>query len=632
MQDKVYTYIANQGKPCSTEEIFNHLFNTKSKNTLIPAERILESLLKNDTRFEKLETGFWKILKTQDGQQNLVRFHDRTYVVLDFETTGSAPPKDRITEIGAVKIENGEFVDTFETLVNPEKKIPYNVQRVVGITNEMVKDAPKIEEVLPSFLEWIGEDSVLVAHNSDFDLMFLDFEVENLTGEVLANDSLCTLRIARKLLRGLKQKGLFAISEHFGIQLKHHRALEDATATAKILLKFFEMLPNAKIYDYHTLVDFQKPIVRKLNPEKLHYNRTMIRFFPEVPGVYFFKDRNGKTIYIGKAKNLKRRVNSYFYQSQGHSEKVKSLVQNTYRIEYEILGSELEALLLESELIKKEQPLFNYQIKNYTNLPFLKIDLDNDFPRILITQKISPDKGMYFGPFRNLRNLERILDEIHRSFLVRQCEEDLEPKEDFEACFFFHLKQCEAPCNLSVSKERYNETLVELINFLKSKTKQPIKKLIEIRDEAARKLDFEFAQKTQNRIESLELINKSRHLLSRELIENNFLIILPSVSPHEVKIFVVLSGKLKKIFSFFEKKSKITLIENFLDKEFYEQENLARVPFDRDELDKVRILSHWLKVSSNKGSLIDLNKVKRQKLREKLKTKISDAFLIKNLE
>ncbi|KAA3596971.1 MAG: hypothetical protein DWQ06_14370 [Calditrichaeota bacterium] len=632
MQDKVYTYIANQGKPCSTEEIFTHLFNTKSKNTLIPAERILESLLKNDNRFEKLETGFWKILKTLDGKENLVRFSDRTYVVLDFETTGSAPPKDRITEIGAVKIVNGKFVDTFESLINPEKKIPYNVQRIVGITNEMVKDSPKIEDVLPNFLEWIGEDSVLVAHNSDFDLMFLDFEVENLTGEVLANDSICTLRIARKLLRGLKQKGLLAISEHFGIKLKHHRALEDATATAKILLRFFEMLPNANIYDFHSLVNFQKPAVRKLNPEKLHYNRTMVRFFPEVPGVYFFKDKNDKTIYIGKAKNLKHRVNSYFYQNQGHSEKVKSLVQNTYRIEYEILGSELEALLLESELIKKNQPLYNYQIKNYTNLPFLKIDLDNDFPRILITQKISPDKGMYFGPFRQLRNLERILDEIHRSFLVRQCEEDLNPKEDFEACFFFHLKQCEAPCNLSVSKERYNETLVELIDFLKSKTKQPIEKLIEVRDNAAKKLDFEYAQKTQNRIESLELINKSRHLLSRELIENNFLIILPSVNPREIKIFVVLSGKLKNIFSFFQKKSKITLIENFLDKEFYNREAGIRIPFDKDELDKVRILSHWLNVSSNKGSLIDLNKVRRTKLREKLKSKIADALLVKDLE
>lgn len=270
MQDKIYTYIAKEGKPCSTEEIFTHLFNTKSKNTLIPAEGILDSLLKDDNRFEKSESGFWKILKTQDGQNNLVRFRDKTYVVLDFETTGFKPPKDRITEIGAVKIVNGEFVDTFETLINPERNIPYNIQKIVGIKNEMVKNAPKIEEVLPKFLDWIGEDSVLVAHNSDFDLMFLNFEVENLKGEVLANESICTLRLARKLLKGLKQKGLLTISKHFGINLKHHRALEDATATAKILLKFFQMLPNSNIYDFQSLIEFQKPAFCKLNNDKLH--------------------------------------------------------------------------------------------------------------------------------------------------------------------------------------------------------------------------------------------------------------------------------------------------------------------------------------------------------------------------
>lgn len=352
----------------------------------------------------------------------------------------------------------------------------------------------------------------------------------------------------------------------------------------------------------------------------------MLKFFPYVPGVYFFKDKNDKIVYIGKAKNLKSRINSYFYQRQGHTEKIRSLVQNTHRIEYEILGSELEALLLESELIKKNQPLYNYQIKNYTNLPFLKIDLENEFPRTFITQKISADNAMYFGPFSNLRILERILDEIYKSFLVRHCEEDLHPKENFEACFFYHLKQCEAPCNLSVSKERYGETLAELINFLKSKSLEPIKKLIEIRIKAAQKLDFEFAQKIQNRIENLELIYKSRHLLSRELIENNFLIILPSVNPQEVKVLVVLNGKLKTILNFSKQTSKINLIEILLDKEFYSKKIKPRVPFDKDELDKVRILSHWLNVSSNKSFVIDLNKVKRNKLREKIENKIEKTL------
>ncbi|MCC7429234.1 3'-5' exoribonuclease [bacterium] len=626
MRDKAYFYILQQQRPCSSQEIFNHLFDSKPALSILPVEKITDTILKNDNRFEKTESGLWRITKTQDGNQTLVNLYEKTYVVFDLETTGSAPPDEKITEIGAVKIVQGKITETFQSLLNPQKRISSNIERIIGITNKMVQNQPTLDEILPKFLEWIGEDSVLVAHNADFDLMFLNFEVENLTGKILANKSICTLRMAKKLLKDAPQKGLLAVSQRFGIELKtHHRAFEDAKATAEILLKFFEMLPGK---DFNALLDFQAPNINKINFDKLHYERKMLNYFPEAPGVYFMRDKNDKIIYIGKAKNLKQRIRHYFYNSPGQAEKIKHLLQNIYQIDYQIVGSELEALLLESELIKKEQPVYNYQIKNYTSFPFLKIDLDNNFPRIFITKNISADKGIYFGPFTNTKTLEKILETIQKSFFLRQCEENLEPNEKFEPCFFHHLKQCEAPCNFSVSKERYLETVFDLVNFLKQKNDLPLQKLVKIRNRAAEELDFEFAQKIQNRINDLEFLRKFNYLLSNELQDNNFLIILPSAELGKLKVFIVLGGKLEKIFDFAPGKSKITLVLNYLKKEFYEKTGRERTAFEKQELDKVRILAHWVRSREEKSVTIDLNKTTSEKLSETIKEKFLKLVVV----
>ena len=167
----------------------------------------------------------------------------QTFVVFDIETTGFSNTNDKITEIGAVKVENFKVVDKFSELINPQKDISYKIQELTGITNDMVKDKPTIDEVLPKFIEFIG-DSVLVAHNAEFDMSFISEKCRQQNIE-FKNKSIDTLTLARVLLPELKRHRLNVVAKALGVPLlNHHRAVDDAQATALIFIKFLEMLDN----------------------------------------------------------------------------------------------------------------------------------------------------------------------------------------------------------------------------------------------------------------------------------------------------------------------------------------------------------------------------------------------------
>ncbi len=165
----------------------------------------------------------------------------QTFVVFDLETTGFSNKNDKITEIGAVKVKNFEIVDRFNELINPEKDISYKVQELTGITNDLIKDKPTIEEILPKFMEFVG-DSVLVAHNAEFDIGFINRKCKEMNIE-FKNKSVDTLMLARILLPHLKRFKLNNLTKELGVPLhNHHRAVDDAAATAQIFIKFLDML------------------------------------------------------------------------------------------------------------------------------------------------------------------------------------------------------------------------------------------------------------------------------------------------------------------------------------------------------------------------------------------------------
>jgi len=281
---------------------------------------------------------------------------DLEYIIVDFETTGSLAPIDRIIEVGAVIFSKGKIIDSFSSLVHPGRNIPPFITLLTGITPEMLKSAPPADLVIPRLMDLVG-DRIFVAHNAKFDLTFLNYELERLGLPQYQGEVLCTLNMARKLLK-LPKRGLDSLAEFFGIEIVHrHRAVYDAEATALILGKMLRILDNEGIVTWE---DLQRRLdgSYKVPPNflKLKY---ILEEVPHNPGVVLFLDDFGNVLYITKSKDLKTKISNYFYIQEGISKNREELLKNTTSLEYIITTSEFEAYLLEKELLQMLEPKFN---------------------------------------------------------------------------------------------------------------------------------------------------------------------------------------------------------------------------------------------------------------------------------
>ncbi|MCK5169991.1 MAG: ribonuclease H-like domain-containing protein, partial [Bacteroidales bacterium] len=260
------------------------------------------------------------------------------YAILDLETTGLSPINEKIIEI-AIYIHNGkEIISEYSTLINPERNIPYNITRLTGITNEMVKDAPKFWEIAKDIII-LTEGKSIVAHNASFDFNFIRNEFKSL-GYNFKRDRLCTVKLSRKIIPNHKSYSLGKLCKELGIKIDgRHRATGDAFATVKLFEHLLKISPS----------------LGQLNSSMFyHIDAKIIKNIPEEPGVYYFHDHNGDIIYIGKSKNIRIRVFSHF--SNEKSERALKMVDEIHNISYELTGSELIALLMESDEIKTQKP------------------------------------------------------------------------------------------------------------------------------------------------------------------------------------------------------------------------------------------------------------------------------------
>ncbi|MGC8972188.1 MAG: exonuclease domain-containing protein [bacterium] len=287
---------------------------------------------------------------------------DLEYIIVDFETTGSLAPIDRIIEVGAVLFSRGEIIDYFSSLVHPGRSIPPFITFLTGITPEMLRSAPPPEVVIPKLMDLV-KDRIFVAHNARFDLTFLNYELERLGLPKYQGDVLCTLNMARRILN-LSKRGLDSLAEYFGIEIIHrHRAVYDAEATALILDRMLKILNSEGIFTWE---DLQRRLdgSYKVPPNflKLKY---ILEEVPHNPGVVLFLDASGDVLYITKSKDLKNKLSNYFYIQEGISQSRQELLKNTTSLEYIITTTEFEAYLLEKELLQMLEPKFNrpYQKK-----------------------------------------------------------------------------------------------------------------------------------------------------------------------------------------------------------------------------------------------------------------------------
>lgn len=373
---------------------------------------------------------------------------NKEYAIIDVETTGGRASRDRVTEVGIVVFDGEKVIDTYQTLVNPQTRIPAGIIELTGITMEMVAEAPLFHEVARKIVE-ITENRIFVAHNSRFDYDFIREEFRRL-GYTYMRKQLCTVRLTRKTFPGLRSYSLSNLTKHFGIKLEnHHRAFADAMATTE-LLKMSLIGPDSQ-------TEIKRLVNLGISETKLPKNLKMavLDGLPEQCGVYYFHDTTGRVIYVGKSKNIRSRATQHFNDRTAKGKLIASQVAD---ITFELTGSELVALLHESEEIKRLQPPINRSAR-HTKFAYAIISKVNEagyrcFDIVKNTAQVRKEEDV-ISEFPTLSRAKGRLGFVRKR--LELCGMYTKLSNGKGACFYYHLKQCRGACTCQEPPAEYNE-------------------------------------------------------------------------------------------------------------------------------------------------------------------------------
>ncbi len=266
---------------------------------------------------------------------------------------------------------------------------------------------------------------------------------------------------------------------------------------------------------------------------------------PDKPGVYIMKDKNGSVIYVGKAKVLKNRVRQYFQESAVHSPKVEAMVARIAEFEYIVTDTEFEALILECNLIKDKKPRYNIMLRDDKTYPYIKVTVNEEYPRIYMTRRLEEDGARYFGPYPNVHSIRETINLIRKIFAIRTCKRVL-PRDigKERPCLYYHIKQCLGPCADLVSKEEYQAVVRDVCSFLDGKQETIIEKLEKQMQEAAERLDFEQAAALRDKLAGLKNIAQEQKVFSVSGSDQDVVGFAASKTDTCIQVFFVRSGKL----------------------------------------------------------------------------------------
>lgn len=386
-----------------------------------------------------------------------------TFCVFDVETTGTSAVDAAICEIGAVKVRGGECLGTFATLVNPGVPIPPHITYLTGITEAMVAPAPPIEAVLPAFVEFAG-DAVLVGHNVRFDVGFLRAALARAGYAPPANRVVDTCALARRLVRDeVPNLRLATLAER--LRLPHrptHRALDDALATVDLLHLLLERAASFGVLGLDDLLEL--PTIRG-HPEagKLRLTTAL----PRAPGVYLFRDAAGRILYVGKATNLRARVRSYFGGDERR--KVGALLRETAAVDHIVCANPLEAAVLEVRLIHEHRPRFNRRAKAWQRYAYVKLTLDERFPRLAVVRAPRAGDGcLYVGPLPSVGMARQVVEAVESAAPIRRCARR-PPRRPLPApCTPAQLGVAACPCAGACSEQEYAAIVARVVRGLTS--------------------------------------------------------------------------------------------------------------------------------------------------------------------
>ncbi|MHA3705058.1 DEDD exonuclease domain-containing protein [Jatrophihabitans sp. YIM 134969] len=367
---------------------------------------------------------------------------ETTFVVVDLETTGGSAASEAITEIGAVKVRGGEVIGEFATLVDPGRAIPPFISVLTGITDVMVAQAPRLDAVLPSFLEW-ARGSVLVAHNAPFDVGFLKAGAASLALAWPGFAVVDTAVLARRVLTRdeVPNCKLSTLAPFFRAEVQpNHRALTDARATVDVLHGLIARLGSLGVQSLPELRAFTAQVT-----EAQRRKRHLADGLPRRPGVYVFQDARGIPLYVGTSKDVGARVRQYFVASETRT-RMGEMIGLAESVETVVCAHALEAQVREVRLIAAHKPRYNRRSKFPERSVWLKLTREA-FPRLSIVRKVADDGAAYLGPLRTKAVAEQVRDAVHDAVPLRQCSDRLSVRRIVRAaCALAGIGRCSAPC------------------------------------------------------------------------------------------------------------------------------------------------------------------------------------------
>jgi DNA polymerase-3 subunit epsilon len=386
------------------------------------------------------------------------QLRELTFVVVDLETTGGSPATCDITEIGAVKVRGGEVVGEFATLVRPTSSIPPFISVLTGITDAMVASSPGPAAVLPAFLEF-ARGCVLVAHNAPFDIGFLRAGCDRLGLAWPGFETVDTALLARRVLTRDETPNckLSSLAALFRAETSPcHRALADAKATVDVLHGLFERLGPLGITTMDELRTFSGMV-----PAAIRRKRHLADGLPSGPGVYIFRDGQGRALYIGTSRSVRSRVRSYFTASEQRT-RMTEMIGIAERVDAVPCTHALEAEIRELRLIADHKPRYNRRSRFPERAIWLKVTVE-PFPRLSQVRVVRGDGATYLGPFGSARHAELATAALLEAFPLRQCGGRLAVSVRRAACVLAEIARCGAPCTGAQDRDEYGRHVAAAI-------------------------------------------------------------------------------------------------------------------------------------------------------------------------
>jgi DNA polymerase-3 subunit epsilon len=443
------------------------------------------------------------------------RLTDGRFVAVDIETTGCCPGSSDVIEIGATLIDAGCVAGRFESFVRPHQQIPPSIVELTGITDAMVADAPSIHDAMQAFIAF-ADGAVLVAHNHRFDMGFLDYEAERAFGAPFQRPILDTLALSRRLSPELPRHNLRMLAEHYGATaVPNHRAASDAAATAEVLTG---MLPALAELGLRTAEDVARysglaqegALARKL---------VLATHVPDALGVYLLRDTGGQVIYVGRAKNLRTRVRSYFYYPADHDR--AQLATETEAVNHICCTSDLDALLLESRLLDRYRPKFNRDQQRGRNSVYLRMDSCSRYPALTVVTR-RPRTGLAIGPLTNPWAARILATAVRDHFGLRHCARRLNGSS--VPCRNAGLG-CPQPCIGLVTQDEYRRRVTAVLDALGPSASELRVALQAKREHAAAQLRYEDAIVYRDALRALDRTMSSLEVVRAAASEEGVAII-----------------------------------------------------------------------------------------------------------